>query len=161
RRTLRQHPRRRVPLRLGRPLGTLYRLRTALPPGVTTAHRDRIDPQRRTPTMTTASTDVHNPHVQQLAAGKDWPGLVRSWMAHQHEAALDAAIGLVGGRPPLASFLSAVRAAPFDARRRLPEALAGATEAPEQLTLRLVLLYPRLVLCEFAKQFPLDQQEQL
>jgi Tfp pilus assembly protein PilF len=43
-------------------------------------------------------TDVHAPYVQQLLAASDWAGLIRYWIAHQHEAALEAAIGLVGLR---------------------------------------------------------------
>ena len=44
----------------------------------------------------TPSPDVHAPYVQELVVAHDWAGLVRYWMAHQHTAALDAAIEVEG-----------------------------------------------------------------
>ncbi|HEY1189480.1 MAG TPA: tetratricopeptide repeat protein [Gemmata sp.] len=105
--------------------------------------------------------DVHAPYVQELAADRDWAGLVRYWMAHQHKAALDAAIVLVEGQAALAAFLNAVREEPLDPAREPPEELFASLAPPEQMTLYLVLLYPRLALCEMAGQFPLDQQDRL
>jgi CHAT domain-containing protein/tetratricopeptide (TPR) repeat protein len=109
----------------------------------------------------TPAADVHAPYVQGLADAKDWAGLVRYWLAHQHEAALDAAMGLVPGHTRLAAFLTAVRENPIDFDRESPDELLATLASPEQMTLFLLLLYPRLALCEIADQYPIKQQHQL
>jgi hypothetical protein len=90
-------------------------------------------------------------------------------MAHQHEEALDRALIVVrrfaaaeGGRwRSLAEFLAEVRQDPLDLRRRPAEDMLRAWPPAEQATLFLVALYPRVVLCEIAGQFPVEQQGQL
>ena len=39
--------------------------------------------------------DVHAPYVRELAEAGDWAGLVRYWLAHQHEPVLELAIALL------------------------------------------------------------------
>src|SRR4051794_648740 len=106
----------------------------------------------------TVTPDVHAPYVQELVDARDWAGLVRYWMAHQHDAALDAAIGLVRGQSQLAAFLAAVREDPLDFEREPPEELASSMAPVERMTLSLLLLNPRLALCEMAGQYPIEQQ---
>src|SRR5262249_19417368 len=59
----------------------------------------------------------------------------------------------------LARFLAEVRQEPLDFKRQPPEGMLTAWLPAEQATLSLVVLYPRLALCELAGQFPLEEQE--
>jgi tetratricopeptide (TPR) repeat protein len=117
----------------------------------------------------TEPTDVHARYVQELIDAADWAGLVRYWLAHQHQPALDAALDVVRRRadPPegrwreLAEFLTRVREDPFDPRHPPPERFLAGSSAEEQATLYLLTLNPRAALCEFAAEAPVEQQEQL
>jgi CHAT domain-containing protein len=138
----------------------------------------------------TTFPDVHAPYVQELVAAGDWAGLARYWLAHRHEAALDAAIELVseragrqgglwsalgaaiglvsrrtgGGRgqwPALGAFLVAVRENPLDLKRQASAEMVRACTPGDQATLSLLLLDPRAALCEMAMQFPAQHQDRL
>ncbi|HKI36229.1 MAG TPA: CHAT domain-containing tetratricopeptide repeat protein [Gemmataceae bacterium] len=117
----------------------------------------------------TQPTDVHAPHVRQLDEAGDWPALVRYWMAHQHEPALDAAIAVLRRQQEAATerwhevgeFLTQVREEPLDPSREPSEELMAALPREGQLTLYLLILYPRMALCEMASQYPVEQQDGL
>src|SRR5262245_32266271 len=116
------------------------------------------------------ATDVHAPYVQQLTAAGDWAALVRYWMAHQeYTPALDAAIAAVGRRAAqqnepwqsLATFLAEVQEDPLDPSREPPRELVEGLAAEGEAVLVLLLLYPRMALCEMAGRAPVEQQDWL
>jgi tetratricopeptide (TPR) repeat protein len=132
--------------------------------------------------------DVHAPYVQALADAGDWAGLVRYWMAHRHEAALDRAILVAerlaarDGHPwrrllnwaiyglaarqrrlwiMLTDFLAEVRLDPFDLEREPSEEMLAAWSGADHATLILLVLYPRVALCERAAGAVLAVQDQM
>jgi tetratricopeptide (TPR) repeat protein len=119
--------------------------------------------------MGAAEVDVHAPYVRELVEAGDWAGLVRYWMAHQHPLALEAALALArreavrpGGHwAVLADFLADVARDLLSPERDLPEELAQGWPRPEQATLFLLFLYPRVALCEMAAEAPVEMQEAL
>jgi hypothetical protein len=116
-----------------------------------------------------ATNDAHAPYVHALYENGDWASLVRYWMAHQYEAALARAIGLVTARADaeegrwrtLANFLADVHREPISFERQPPD-LDWEEWAPEQqVTLGVTLLYPAAAMCELARQAPLERQAAL
>ena len=108
----------------------------------------------------------HARRVRELSAAADWASLVRHWLAHQHQPALVEAVAVArrtahAAGSDLADFLEAVRQAPFDFERDLTPTLSQLCGPEEQATLDLLVLYPRLALCEYAVQFPPEQRGQL
>ena len=99
----------------------------------------------------TEPRDVHAPYVDDLAREKDWAGLVRYWMAHQYEPALDAAILTIRDRDStstkfyavLTDYLTEVRHNPLPYQQQ--QSLAGLDKlgSPvEKATVKLLNLHP-------------------
>jgi CHAT domain-containing protein len=107
--------------------------------------------------------------VRNLVVAGDWACLVRYWIAHRYDVALEAAVNLVsrraareGGRwRQLADFLADVRTEPISFERELPRELQDGWPDAEQMTLLLLGLYPRVALCELAAEAPVERQESL
>ncbi len=98
---------------------------------------------------------LHAPVVNALVQQRDWSGLIRYWMAHQHQPALDAAVRVVGelddhprGEFAVDLFWTAFAKNPLDFELEIPEAMFDASRAEEQGVLALIHLFPRLALCE-------------
>src|SRR6185503_16064587 len=115
------------------------------------------------------SSNVHSLYVQELVQANDWAGLLRYWMAHLHDPALDEATTLVVQHVNaedrrwriLAEFLEDVCRQPLDLQRKLPEDLTIGWLPPEQVTLNLLTLTPFVALCELWHRAPADQQERV
>ena len=113
--------------------------------------------------------DPHAPYVENLAAAGDWAGLAQYWIAHQHEAALEAAVACVRRRvlageerlQPLLTYLDEVKSAPLGPRHQPPGAVTSRLSETERLTLLLVAIYPQAALCEMALGAPPELQAQL
>ena len=73
--------------------------------------------------------NIHDSHVRNLLKSRDWSALVRYWMAHLHDPALEEAIGLLRQcrkaetSRQLIEFLEDVRRRPIDPYRPTPAAL--------------------------------------
>ena len=107
---------------------------------------------------------IHAKRVRELSAAGDWAGLVRYWMAHQHEPALDAAVVVArrcGKKGDFLQFLDAVRKHPIDFEREPSNALLEACDPEEVTTLFLLVLYTGMALCDPAVQDPPEQRGQL
>jgi hypothetical protein len=61
----------------------------------------------------------------------------------------------------LARFLAEVRQNPLNPRQQLSKDLLTVWSPTEQVTLGLVMLFPRVALCELAGQYPIEDQERL
>jgi CHAT domain-containing protein/translation initiation factor 2B subunit (eIF-2B alpha/beta/delta family) len=113
--------------------------------------------------------DIHAPYVDDLARDSDWAGLVRYWMAHQYEPALDAAIlavrnqtaHLTGPYAALNEYLMQVRANPVAVDHKLAPNLDGFSTQAERATIKLLALYSAASLCELALQFRVEIRTEL
>jgi hypothetical protein len=61
----------------------------------------------------------------------------------------------------LAAFLVDVRREPLENDRKQPEELGDGWSNAEHATILLLILYPRVAMCQLAGQAPLEMQEQL
>ncbi len=109
---------------------------------------------------------IHARRIAELSASGDWAGLARYWLAHQLRPALEAAVAVARRSaartgPALAEFLESVLREPIDPQRELSEKVLTACDPEGQATLFLLVLFPRLALCELATQFPPERREQL
>ncbi len=114
------------------------------------------------------NSDPHALDVKRLADTGNWAGLVRYWMAHRHQPALDAAIACAHARAvsdpgwrTLPKFLEQVKAEPIDLQRQAPESLPTRCDEIEKATLGILVLDPRAAFCELAAQFAIERQDQL
>ena len=108
--------------------------------------------------------DIHARYVKELADQGDWAGLVCYGLAHGlHMPAIDAAIEIVrshDGNQALTDYLVAFRDEPIQPREA-PSLDADSLNQHQQVALFLVSSFPMVALCEFAGQFPLNQQTQM
>lgn len=119
--------------------------------------------------MTSSALEhLHSPYIGKLQESGDWAGLIRYWMAHFHEAALDAAVDVIRRRSKggekwraLVEFLREVRLQPFDQRRKLPDTLAGGWPPMEQKTINLLVMTPFIAMCEMPGRLPEEHRERL
>ncbi len=111
----------------------------------------------------------HARRIRELSALDDWAGLVRHWMAHQHNPALAEASAVAHrladrGEPAgefLVAFLASVQENPLDPQREAPEELMNVCAREEQATLLLLYLYPRLALCKMASRYAVEHRGRL
>ena len=105
--------------------------------------------------------DFHAKYVNELANQGDWAGLVCYGLAHGlYMPAIDAAIEIVrsqGDNETLTEYLVAFRGEPMQPRES-PELDSESLTQHHQAALFLISSFPMVALCEFADQFPLDQQ---
>ncbi len=115
------------------------------------------------------ASDPHAPYVRELADAGDWASLARYCMAHGlYAPALDRAIELVHRRaisevgpwPALAGFLEDFRDDPISFERQPPAMPLDDLSYIERGTLDLLLILPRVVLCQFGNQYPAEYQNQ-
>ncbi len=109
----------------------------------------------------------HTPYITPLAQTADWAALLRYWIAHglQPPAAIEAAQAILASKASqdpewalVQASIARFAAKPMDPRIERPQPIPPVLSPMEGATMGIAQLFPRMVLCEMAWQYPAEQQ---